>query len=129
MTTPEPPSPVEKLEKDALVTGFAAAGALRGVEVAAVVLLGLLVCPPLAILVVVVVVPLLAIALVVALIAAVLTVPYLLVQHFRGHHGGHASVLTHRLRVAGRALLDLAPHRIDAAARKLHSGAADSLLK
>jgi hypothetical protein len=122
MTTPEPSSPVEKLEKDALVTGFAAVGTLRAVEVAAVVLLGLLVCPPLAILVVVVVVPLLAIALVIALLAAVLTVPYLLVQHLRSPHGGHASLVAHRLRVAGRAVLDLAPHRIDAAARKLHSG-------
>jgi hypothetical protein len=122
MTTPEPPSPAEKLEEDALVVGFAAGEALRAVEVAAVVLLGLLVCPPLAILVVVVVVPLLVIALVVALLAAVLTVPYLIVQHFRSHHGGHASLLAHRLRMAGPALLDLAPHRIDAAARKLHSG-------
>jgi hypothetical protein len=122
MTTPELPSPVEKLEKDALVTGLAAAGALRAVEVAAIVLVGLLVCPPLAILVVVVVVPLLVIALLVGLLAAVFTVPYLLVQHLRGHRGGHASLLAHRLRVAGRALLDLAPHRIDAAARKLHSG-------
>jgi hypothetical protein len=121
MTTPEPSSPVEKLEKDALVTGFAAVGTLRAVEVAAVVLLGLLVCPPLAILVVVVVVPLLAIALVIALLAAVLTVPYLLVQHLRSPHGGHASLVAHRLRVAGRAVLDLAPHRIDDAARKLHS--------
>jgi hypothetical protein len=121
MSTPEPPSPVEKLEKDALATGYAAAGALRAVEVAAVVLLGLLVCPPLAILVVLVVVPLLVIALVVALLAAVLTAPYLLVQHFRSPHAGHASMLAHRLRVAGRALLDLAPHRIDAAVRKLNS--------
>jgi hypothetical protein len=119
MTTPEPPSPVEQLEKDALVAGFAAAGSLRAVEVAAVVLLGLLVCPPLAILVVVVVVPLLLIALVVALLAAVLTTPYLLVRHFRHPHGGHASVLAHRLRTAGRALFDLAPHRIDAHARKV----------
>jgi hypothetical protein len=122
MTTPEPPSPAEKLEKDALVTGVAAAGALRAVEVAAVVLVGLLVCPPLAILVVVVVGPLLAIALVGALLGAVLTVPYLIVRHLRGHHGGHAPLVAHRLRAAGHALLDLAPHRIDAAARKLHSG-------
>jgi hypothetical protein len=112
---------VEKLEEDALVAGYAAAGTLRAVEVAAVVLLGLLVCPPLAILVVVVVVPLLVIALVVGLLAAVVTVPYLVVQHVRSPHGGHARVLAHRLRVAGRAALDLAPHRIHAAARKSHS--------
>jgi hypothetical protein len=129
MTTPkpirsldEPVSTTEKLEEDAVLAGLAAAGALRAVEVAAIVLVGLLVCPPLAILVVLVVVPLLVTALALGLLAAVLTVPYLLVQHFRNPHGGHASILAHRLRVAGRALLDLAPHRIDAAARRLHSG-------
>ena len=122
MTTPESPSPVEKLENDATLVGLAAAGAIRAVDVAAIVLIGLLVVPPLAILAAVVVFPLLAIALVGALLAAVFTIPYVLVQRLRGHHGGHASVLAHRLRAAARAVLDLAPHRIDAAARKLHSG-------
>jgi hypothetical protein len=112
-------STVEKIEEDASLAGLAAGEALRGVEVAGVVLLGLLVCPPLAILVVVVVVPLLVIALVLGLVAAVLSTPYLLVHHFRGHHGGHASLLAHRLRRSGRALLDLAPHRIVADARKI----------
>jgi hypothetical protein len=51
--------PTEKVENDALMAGTVAADALRGVEVAAVVLIGLLVCPTLAILAVVVVVPLL----------------------------------------------------------------------
>jgi hypothetical protein len=118
----EPLSPTEKLEEDALLVGVAAAGALRAVDVAAVVLLGLLVCPPLAILVVVVVVPLLVTALVIGLLAAVLSTPYLLVHHFRGHHGGHLSLLAHRLRRAGRALLDLAPHRIVADARRTRPG-------
>jgi len=121
MTNPEPSSPVEKLEEDALVAGYAAAGTIRAVEIGAIVLLGLLICPPLAILAVVVLVPLAAIALVFALLAAVVTVPYLIVHHVRHPHGGHGAVLTHRLRVAGRALFDLAPHRITAAARKLHS--------
>jgi hypothetical protein len=112
----EPLSRAERLEEDVALAGEAAGGALRFVEVAAVVLLGLLVCPPLAILVVVVVVPLLLIALVLGLLAAVLATPYVLVQHFRGHPGGHLSVLKHRLRLAGRALFDLAPHRIHAAA-------------
>jgi hypothetical protein len=31
------------------------------------------------------------------------------------------SLLAHRLRLAGRALLDLAPHRIVAGARKAHT--------
>ena len=117
----EPLSAAETLEKDALLAGAAAAGALRGVEVAAVVLLGLLVCPPLAILVVVVVGPLLVLALVIGLLAAVVSTPYLLVHHFRGHHD-HLSLLGHRLRHAARALIDLAPHRIVADVRKVGPG-------
>ena len=115
-------SPTEKLEEDAALAGVAAAGALRAVEVAAVVLLGLIVCPPLAILVVLVVVPILVTALVLGLLAAVLSTPYLLVHHFRAHDRRHVSLLAHRLRHAGRALLDLAPHRIVADARKAHPG-------
>jgi hypothetical protein len=114
----EPLSTAEKIEEKASLAGLAAADALRGVDVAAVVLLGLFVCPPLAILVVVVVDPLLVAALVVGLIAAVLSTPYLLVHHLRGHHGGHGALFMHRLRGAGRALLDLAPHRIVADAGK-----------
>ena len=117
----EPLSTAEKLEDDASLAGVAVAGALRAVDVAAVVLIGLLVCPPLAILVVVVA-PLLVMALVLGLVAAVLSTPYLLVHHFRGHHGGHLLLLTHRLRHAAQALIDLAPHRIVADARKIASG-------
>jgi hypothetical protein len=105
-------SPTEKFEQDALLAGEVAVGALRAVEVAAVVLLGLLVCPPLAILAVLVVVPLFVAASVVGLVIAVLSAPYLLVHHFRNPHAGHLSLLAHRLRRAGRAILDLAPHRI-----------------
>ena len=114
-------NPTEKLDHDVLLAGEAAAGALRGIEVAAVVVLGFLVCPPLAILAVVVVVPLLVAALVGGLLAAVLSAPYLLVHHFRGHHD-HLSELGHRLRHAARALIDLAPHRIVADARRADSG-------
>jgi hypothetical protein len=114
----DPLTPAERIEEIASEADLAAGGALRAVEVAAVVLLGLLVCPPLLILVVVVVVPLLVIALVLGLIAAVLSAPYLLVHHFRGHDRRHASLLAHRLRGAGRAVVDLAPHRIVADARK-----------
>jgi hypothetical protein len=90
-----------------------------GVEVAAVVLLGLLVCPPLAILAFLVVAPLLVAALVLGLVAAILSTPYLLVHHFRGHERRHLPLLGQRLRRVGRALIDLAPHRIVADARKL----------
>ena len=113
------PSPAEKFENDALLAGEVVAGTLRAVEVAAVVLLGLLVCPPLAILVVLVVVPLLVIGLVLGLLAAVVSAPYLLVHHFRSPHRGHLSLLAHRLRRAAGALLDLLPHRVVADTRKL----------
>jgi len=122
MTTSKPfTSPAEKLENEALLAGEVSAGALRGIEIAAVVLLGLLVCPPLAILAVLVVVPLAVIALVLGLLFAIISTPYLLVHHFRGHHD-HVSQLGHRLRHAGRALIDLAPHRIVADARKVDPG-------
>src|SRR5215218_7177164 len=118
----EPPSRTEKLEADAALAGIAAGESLRAVEVAAVVLIGLLVCPPLAILAVVVVVPLLVVTLVGGLLAAVLSAPYLLVHHFRNPDRGHLSLLAHRLRRAARAVFDLAPHRIVADARKAGSG-------
>jgi len=115
-------APAQKLEEDAALAGIAVVGALRAVEVAAVVLVGLLVCPPLAILVVLVVVPILVTALVLGLLAVVLSTPYLLVHHFRAHDRRHVALLAHRLRHAGQALLDLAPHRIVADARKVHPG-------
>jgi hypothetical protein len=118
----EPLSSAEKLEEDASLAGLAAAEALTAVEVAAVVLLALLVVPPLAIAAFLVVAPLLVAALVLGLLGAVLSAPYLLVHHFRGQHGGHLSLLAHRLRRAARALVDLAPHRIVADARKTGPG-------
>jgi hypothetical protein len=119
MTTPNPTqlSTAEKLEEDASRAGLAAAEGLIGFEVALVVLVGLLVCPPLAILVVVVVVPLLVTALVLGLLAAVVSTPYLLVHRLRGHRG-HGALLAHRLRRAGRSLIDLLPHRIVAGVHK-----------
>ena len=116
----EPLTPVERLEEEASVATLAAGEALRGIEVAGLVLLGLLLCPPLAILAVLVVVPVAVMALVVGLVVAVLSAPYLLVHHFRGHERHHLPLLAGRLRHAGHALLDLAPHRIVADARKLH---------
>jgi hypothetical protein len=121
MTTPKPITPsLSRSEEIEGVASVAVGGGLRAVEVAIVVLLGLLVCPPLAILTVVVVVPLLVLALVLGLVLAVLSTPYLLVHHFRGHD--HASLSVQRLRAAGRALLDLAPHRIAADAGKAGHG-------
>lgn len=110
-------NPHSDVEADAAVAGLEITA--RAVEVVPIVLLGLLVCPPLAILVFLVVAPLLVLALVLGLLFAVLSTPYLLVHHLRGHHG-HWPLLAQRLRHAGRALVDLAPHRIVADARTLH---------
>ena len=112
----------DQIQQLALEADVAVGGGLRAVEVAAIVLLGLLACPPLAILVVVVAVPLLVTAVVLGLIGAVLATPYALLQHFRGQPGGHLALLAHRLRHAGRALFDLAPHRIHADARTSNPG-------
>ena len=115
-------TPEDEIEEAGADAALAAGEALRAVEVAGVVLLGLLVCPPLAILAVLVVVPLLVTALILGLIAAILAVPYLLVHVLRGHHGGHAALFGQRLRHAGRAVVDLLPHRIVAGARRAHTG-------
>ncbi len=76
-------------EEIAQVAALAAGGLLRGAEVAMVVLIGLLVCPPLAILVVVVGAPLLAAAIVAGLVAAIVAIQYLLVRRLREHHRTH----------------------------------------
>ena len=116
----EPPSTVEVLEEDAEVAGAAVVGGLRAVEVVAVVLLGLLVCPPLAILAFLVFAPLFVLALALGLLVFIVSTPYLLVHHFRAGHGDHMSLLRHRIRHAARAIVDLAPHRIVADVRKRH---------
>ena len=112
-------SATERVEEVATDVGLAGALTLRAVEVGAWVLIGLLVCPPLFILVVVVVVPLVALTVLVSLIAAVLATPYLIIRHAQGHRAGH-EVLRHRLGHAFHALLDIAPHRLLAAIRRTH---------
>jgi len=76
----------------------ATGGGLRVAEVGLALLGGLLVCPPLLVLAVVVAVPLMAIAAVVAAIVGVFAAPILLVRHVRAHHRAHGStLLLHRL--------------------------------
>jgi hypothetical protein len=113
-TSQQSPTPtgVEELEEVATETGLAIAYALRAAEVSVAVLIGLLVCPPLAILTFLVVVPLAAVVIAVSLVAAALAAPYLLVRHLRGHEVPHASVFAHRARHAVHALVALLPHRI-----------------
>jgi uncharacterized membrane protein len=119
---PDTRTSLERTEEELSWAGLALAGTIRAGEFAVIAIIALLVCPPLAILTVVVVVPLLVIALVLGLVAAVISTPYLLVHHFRAHDGRHLSLLKHRLGLAGRALFDLAPHRIVADARKVDRG-------
>ena len=120
MTTHNQLSTTERLEEDAEVAGAAVVGGLRAVEVAAVVLLGLLVCPPLAILAFVVFAPLFVAAVAFGLLVFILSTPYLLVHHFRGDDRHHLPLLRQRIRHAARAVVDLAPHRIVADVRKHH---------
>jgi hypothetical protein len=89
------PSPVEVTAEVIEVTG----AGLRIAELGLVVFIGLLVCPPLLILAVVVTVPLLAISAVILAIAAAIVVPTALVRRVRAHHRAHGSTLfLHRLR-------------------------------
>jgi hypothetical protein len=111
-------SPIEEIEDAASFIGLAAALALRAVEVCAVVLLGLLVCPPLLILTFLVIAPLVVAAVIVSLVAAVLATPYLLVRHLRGHQMRHASVFARRLRHAAHAIVGLLPHHVAREARR-----------
>ena len=120
METPHPSTqhpPIEEIEEAATFAGLAVALALRAVSVGAVVLLGLLVCPPLLILTFLVVAPIVAAAVVVSLVAAVLATPYLLVRHLRGHEVPHASVFARRARHAWRAIVGLLPHHVAREAR------------
>ncbi len=74
-------------------------GGLRIAEVGLVIFLGLLVCPPLLILAVVVAVPVIAISAVAAAVVAAIAVPTTLVRRVRAHHRAHGSTLfLHRLR-------------------------------
>jgi hypothetical protein len=111
MTTPHHSTthtPVEEIEE----AGVVVAVALRAVEIGAIVLLGLLVCPPLLLLTFLVIAPLVVVAVVLSLIGAILATPYLLVRHLRGHEVPHASVFARRLRHAAHAIAGLLPHHV-----------------
>ena len=116
----DPPSTAERLEEDAALAGVVAAEGLRVFEVGLIVLIGLLVCPPLAILTFLVVGPLFVAALAFGLFVFIVSIPYLLMHHFRADHGDHVSLLRQRIRHVARAIVDLAPHRIVADVRNLH---------
>jgi hypothetical protein len=90
------PTPVELSEELVEVTG----AGVRVAEVGLVILLGLLVCPPLLILAVIVAVPAIAISAVVAAVVAAVVVPTWLVRKVVAHHRAHGTTLClHRLRL------------------------------
>jgi flagellar biosynthesis protein FliP len=68
-------------------------GGLRIAEIALVILLGLLVCPPFLILAVVVAAPLIAMTAIVVAVVAAIAVPTLLVRRVLAHHRAHGSTL------------------------------------
>jgi hypothetical protein len=71
---------------------------LRIAEIGLVVFIGLLACPPLLILAVLVAVPALAISALVAAVAVAIVVPTILVRRVLAHHRAHGSTLfLHRL--------------------------------
>ena len=87
-------TPIEVSAELVEVTG----GGLRIAELALVAFLGLLVCPPLLILAVVVAVPVVAVTAVVAAVVAAIALPIVLVRRVLAHHRAHGSTLfLHRL--------------------------------
>ena len=96
----------EILQEAAPFVEFAAAAMVRAVEVAAIVLLVLLVCPQLErrlSLSTSMAVPLVALGALVAIAAAIVATPCLLVRHLRGRRAHHTSLVLSRLRRLRRA--------------------------
>jgi hypothetical protein len=88
-------TPLEAGEELVALTG----GGARIVEIGVAIVIGLLVCPPLAILAVVVAVPVIAVSAAVAAVVAGIALPTWLVRRVRAHHREHGSTLfLHRLR-------------------------------
>src|SRR5262245_7493173 len=88
------PSRLEVAEEVVEVTG----GGLRILEIGLIVLIGLLVCPPLLILAVVVALPAIAFGAVIAVAAAAVVGPIWLVRRVRAHHLAYRSTMfLHRL--------------------------------
>jgi len=93
---------VERSEEELSWAGLAVAETLRAAELAAIAIGALLICPPLAILAVVVVVPTVAIALVVGAVAAVISLPVFVIRHLHRHRAGSGHERVHRLARLGR---------------------------
>ena len=97
-----PQTRLEHAEEELSWVGLALAGTIRAGEFAVIAVIALLVCPPLAILTVVVVVPFLALALVVGAVVAVIALPVFVVHHLHRHRAPNAHARVHRLAALGR---------------------------
>ena len=93
---------VERSEEELSWAGLAVAETLRAAELAVIAIGALLICPPLAILAVVVVVPTVAIAVVVGAVAAVISLPVFVIRHLHRHRAGSGHERVHRLAQLGR---------------------------
>ena len=109
---------VERTEEDLSWAGLAVAETIRAAELAVFAIGALLICPPLAILAVVVIVPAIALAVVVGAVAAVISLPIFVVRHLHRHRAGAAHARVHRLAEWGRT--NAAGSRTQRLVAKLH---------
>src|SRR5690349_17383219 len=93
---------VERSEEELSWAGLAVAETLRAAELAVIAIGALLICPPLAILAAIVVVPTVALALVVGAVVAVISLPVFVIRHLHHHRAGTAHERVHRLARLGR---------------------------
>jgi hypothetical protein len=103
---------VEHAEEELSWAGLAVGETIRVVELAVIAIGALLVCPPLAILAVVVIVPAIAVAVVVGALAAVIALPVFAVRHLHRHRSAEPHAHVHRLAQLGRRDAALAGSRL-----------------
>jgi hypothetical protein len=92
----------ERSEEELSWAGLAVAETMRAAELAVIAIGALLICPPLAILAVVVIVPAVAVAVVVGAVASVIALPVFVIRHLHRHRAGTAHERVHRLARWGR---------------------------
>ena len=112
---------LEHIEEELSWAGLAVAYTLRAAEVALIVLIALLVCPPLMIATFVVVAPLAILAVAAAALAAVIALPVLVVRRLHRHRTPDAHALVHRLARLGREDSALAASRLRRLAARLQA--------
>jgi hypothetical protein len=93
---------VEHAEEELSWAGLAVGETIRAVELAVLAIGALLICPPLAILAVVVIVPAIAVAVVVGAVASVIALPVFAVRHLHRHRSADPHAHVRRLARLGR---------------------------